>query len=188
VKLFSVLAVVFAAAAMALVAASTASGRPSGASTPPRTWARQVCTSVSVWQKKLNGRAAVLSKVTSTDLRRLRRALTVFLSGVVTDTNSLIADIDRAGTPSLPHGAAIRKGFRVGLVQTRDYFAADARKAKKLPVSDPKRFATGAAALGKAIQRQGGAITKTFSALEGKFGSSELNKAMKPIAACSALS
>lgn len=187
-KLVPALAAAALVASLAFVAASTAAPvRTAAASTPPRAWAGKVCTSVRAWQRKLTGRAATLSKVTGTDTRALRSALTKFLSGVVVDTNALIADIDRAGTPSVPHGAAIRRGFRVGLVQTRNFFAADVRRAKRLPVENPERFAAGANSLGKAIQKQGGAITKTFNGLQRKFGSTQLDRAMKPIAACSSL-
>lgn len=187
-KLVSVVALAVLVATLTVVAASVAAPlRSAAVSTPPRAWATKVCTSVHAWQKKLNGRAATLSNETGNDARALRSALTAFLSGVVVDTNALIGDVDRAGTPSVPHGAAIRQGFHAGLVQTRDFFAADVRTAKQLPVGNPKKFAAGASALGKAIQRQGGAITKTFNGLQQKYGSTELNKAMKPVAACSSL-
>lgn len=188
----SVLIALAAVAAAAGIVAATAPAAqlagPSPASTTPRVWAAQVCTAVRDWQKKLTARALTLSKVTGRNLRRLRTALAGFLAGVVLDTDALIAGVDRAGTPSVPHGAAIRGGFHAGLVQTRNYFVADARTARKLPLGNPLRFAAGTAALGKAIQKQGTAITTTFARLQKRYGSAELDRAMKPVRACSALS
>src|SRR5438132_5857326 len=115
-------------AAMAAIAGAGAQAAPAARharSTEPRAWATQVCGSVGTWQKSLQRRSAALSHVKGGDLRGLRNQLVTFLNGVVGDTNVLVASLDRAGAPSVPHGAEIQRLLHEGFVQTRSYFQED---------------------------------------------------------------
>ena len=186
-KLVGSFALVAAAAAFAGAGAQAAPATHSARSTDPRAWATQVCSSVGAWQKQLEKRSAALSHVRAGDLPGLKRQLVSFLSGVVGDTDVLVAAVDRAGAPSVPHGSNIQRLLHDGFAQTRSYFVEDVAAAKLLPVSSPSRFAAGAAALGKSIDRQGKLIGASFDSIDKRYGSTQLDGAMKPVAACAAL-
>jgi hypothetical protein len=186
-KLVGSLALVAAVAAFVGAAAQAAPAAHRAQATEPRAWASQVCSSVGVWQKKLQRRSATLSHVKAGDLPGLKRQLVTFLSGVVGDTDVLVSSVDRAGTPSVPHGTQIQRLLHEGFAQTRSYFVEDVATAKTLPVASPSKFAAGAAALGKAIGRQGNLIGAAFDKIDRQYGSTQLDGAMKPVAACAAL-
>jgi hypothetical protein len=182
--------IVVVIAVVAVLAASAAEARPAGpaaSSTAPRVWAGKVCSAVSTWQKQLTKRSASFAKLNGTSLPAIRNQLAGFFAGIVADTDALVAAVDRSGTPAVPHGADIRRTFRAALVKTRTLFAADVRRAKRLPVDSPAAFTTGVSALGKALAAQGATIAKAFGGIEKQFGSTQLTGAMRPVPACTAL-
>jgi hypothetical protein len=186
-KLVGSFALVAVAAAFAGAGAQAAPATHRAQATDARAWATQVCSSVGAWQKQLQRRSAALNHVKAGDLPGLKRQLVSFLSGVVGDTDVLVTAVDRAGAPSVPHGSDIQRLLHDGFAQTRSYFVEDVATAKLLPVSSPSKFAAGAAALGKAIGRQGNLIGAAFDRIDKRYGSTQLDGAIKPVAACAAL-
>ena len=185
-KLVGSFALAAAVAALAGAGAQAAPTAHKAQKTEPRAWAQQVCSSVGVWQKSLTRRSAALNHVNGGDLRGLRSKLVTFLNGVVSDTNVLIASVDRAGAPNVSHGADIQRLLHEGFVQTRSYFVEDVAAAKALPLGSPTKFATGASTLGKSIDRQGNLIGAAFDKIDKRYSSTELNGAMT-LPACKAL-
>jgi hypothetical protein len=185
-KLVGSFALVAAVAAFVGADAQAAPTAHRARATEPRAWAQQVCASVGTWQKQLQRRSAALNHVKAGDLRGLRSKLVTFLNGVVTDTDVLIASVDRAGAPSVAHGPDIQRLLHEGFAQTRAYFAEDVVAAKALPVGSPAKFAAGATALGKSIDRQGKLISAAFDKIDKQYGSTQLDGAMA-LPACSAL-
>jgi hypothetical protein len=176
-----------ASAAAALAIAAGAGPAPAARQTSPRAWTHTVCTSVVAWDKNITKRAAGLSKVNGRDVAGVKAKLVAFLSGVVTDTQALISTIDKAGTPSGPHGADTARALHRGLAQTKKFFALDVAKAKKLPTKPRSKFAAGAGALGSSIDTQGSKIGAIFSQLAKKYPSPAFDKALKSDPACKAL-
>lgn len=179
--------VAIAACAAALSIAAGATATPAARQTSPTAWAHTVCTSVVAWNKNITKRAAGLSGVNGRDVAGVKTKLVAFLSGVVTDTQTLISTIDKAGTPSGPHGADTARALHQGLSQTKSFFALDVAKAKKLPTKPAAKFAAGAGALGRSIDAQGSKIGTIFSQLAKKYPSPALDKAMKTDPSCKAL-
>lgn len=170
------------------VAAGSAAAAPRAGATAPGPWAKTVCISLTTWQSSLERRSKAIEASKPTNLAKLYDAFASFLANVVRDTDRLIAKTKAAGTPSVPRGAQVAGALLTGYGKLRTYFAADAAKAKHLSRTNAASFAAGAAAIGRAIERQSSQVGKTFDALDKKYRSAALDSAMKSTPACRGIS
>ena len=176
-----------AIALAACVVAGAASAAPRARTTPPNVWATKVCTSLKTWQHTLQKRSTAMTNAKPTNLASLHDAFAGFLAAVVKDTDTLIAQTKAAGTPSVPQGANVAHALVAGFTKLRTYFAGDAQKAKRLSRTNAQKFATGAAALAKQIDAQASSVGRTFDALDKRYHSAALDKAMHGAKACSGI-
>jgi hypothetical protein len=176
-----------AALTAALAVAAGASAAPASRKSTANAWAHAVCSSVGGWEKSIGTRAGALNKLSGTNLPAVKRALVNFLSGVVGDTQTVIAQLDKAGTPSAPNGAAAAKALHSAFVQTKSFYVADLAKAKALPVSPATKLLAGETALGKSIDAQNKRLVTIFGSLKTRYPSKALAKAFKTDPACRAI-
>jgi hypothetical protein len=172
----------------AAVAATTAPASSSRARTAPSAWTHAICTSIAAWERQVTKRAGGLQSLNSAGAAKVKKKLVAFLGGVVTDTQTLINSVKKAGTPAIPHGADAAGAVQRGLLQTKVFFARDLAQAKKLPVKPVSKFAAGASRLGASLDAQGTKVAAIFDSLDKRYPSIALAKAMKRDPACRILS
>lgn len=177
-----VLLLVAATAALALAASTPAAPR-----TSPNAWAHVVCSSVGTWEKSISTRAGALNKLKGTDLSAVKQALVTFLGGVVADTQTVLAMLDKAGSPSIPNGAAAARALHSGFARAKAFYLQDLAKAKALPVKPATKLLAGETALGKAINVQNTQLLTIFGSLKTRYPSKALGQAFKTDPACGAI-
>jgi hypothetical protein len=155
-------------------------------STPPAAWVQSLCTSIVDWGDAL---AAAQSDedVMTRNLERRRTAIVQFLRKATQATDTLLEDLDEAGTPDVPDGDRIRAAFRKGFNQARKAFARARKDAKKLDVDDRQEFNDAAGDIAAAISRGGGQVDETFTEAAAKYGSDELDQAYDAEPSCAGL-
>jgi hypothetical protein len=180
-------AALIAVLVLASVFAAGTSARPAARGISANAWVTQVCTAITTWKGHVVKRSTAVSKSNPTSLTQLHAALVSFLTGIVADTDRMIAATDAAGTPSVSHGKEVASALHSGLAKLRGYFAQDLSKAKKLSRTNPQKFSAGATALSAALSKQSDQIVASFDAIDKKYPSSELDRALKTAPACRGL-
>jgi hypothetical protein len=172
--------------AIAVALVSPACGGGGEERVEPGAWARDVCTSFGRWRQRLADRSRVLE----TDVAAARDRPAVvsgevarFLDDVVAMTNSLAADVGRAGTPDLEDGEALAADFRVGVADIAGVFA---QARKEVEGMSPRRRALRRklAAITTTTAQQVGAVRGVFEALEEKYDAPEIERVFAEDDAC----
>jgi hypothetical protein len=181
--------------AAALLAAGCGGGSDEGdGGVKPETWASSVCTSLASWERDLKSGAAQLNGTLEKAAARkglggVRRELSDYLGRTAARTDDVLKDIDRAGTPAGKDGGAVRGVVHDGLVKMRQILGDAQRKARRLPVGDPKAFVREVTTLGEVIDRT---ATRTGNQLdrdlERRYGDTDIGKALNQEPACKSLS
>lgn len=174
-----------AAAASALVLVL---GACAGTGVPSQTWARQVCTSIASWYSALSAATATLDQETKNgkDLPVLRTDLVGYLGRAVSATDTLVAQLDRAGIPDVSDGKALVGRLRTQLVTARQVYADAQTRAKILPVTDPAQFEQGVRDLQAGVRTSLQQVQQSFGMFTGSGGGAELRHAFSSEPACRA--
>jgi hypothetical protein len=173
-------------AALLCVPAGTASAARSDV--PARQWVAGVCGHMVSWEKALERRSRTFTgSLGGKDLTQLKGAFVSFLDDAISLSDTMLGQIDAAGTPAVPKGAAIRTALHGGLLRLRTIFIRARADAAALPATSAKRLGTGMETIGNRIQRQAGSLGKTFDLLDKRYPSKPLDQAFESAPACHSL-
>jgi hypothetical protein len=171
-------------ACVVVAAFVTVGAGASGEKTPAAEWVRSLCTSIVDWGDGLAD-ARDDEDVRARNLEKRRTAIVSFLRQATDATDTLLEDLDEAGTPDVPEGGRIRAAFRKGFKQARKAFARARNDAKELDVDDRQEFEDAAEDISSAISRGGDRVDQTFTDAAEKYGSDELDEAYNAEPTCS---
>ena len=149
--LLGVVALLAAACGGSSSSADTSSGTTASAATGTSTvtagtWIASVCTALGTWQKTLTTGTPDLSQLS--DLSKAKDSVTGYLAGVVTATQTFIADVKAAGVPDVQNGDAIAAGFQDALASTEKRSPMRRSSVEGLSTADPTSFASGLSQVG----------------------------------------
>jgi hypothetical protein len=179
------LAVAGGVAAMALAACGGGSDGSSSATTPAAEWVASVCGAISTWKTELTSGAPDFSQVT--DVESTKQTLGDYLEQVKVSTDTLIADIEAAGTPDVENGEAIAQEFKANLATVGDSFQQAKADLDALSTNDPAAFASGLQEIAGALTTAGSEAGQAFDKLATEYPDSGLDEAAADAPACAAL-
>jgi hypothetical protein len=185
VRLFAALALVFVAI-LAGCGGGNGDGGDGDGGAPPRQWATDVCGALSTWLEDLQDRQ---TQVTSdlegvTDLTEVRGVLVDFLDDAVTETDTMIGEVEAAGTPDVDMGAELQQDFVDGIGQAKTAFEEAKTTAEELPTDNQAEFAQGTSDIEQQLNTQSQAIEDAFDELDQKYDVPELDEAFDEEPAC----
>lgn len=175
-------------AAAALLAAC--SGPKHAGNVEPASWARHVCAGLGAWRTAITRDDATLTSTLRTNTStttNVKRAYTAYYGGAVTQTDALVRALKTAGDPDVengkPYAAGLRgtvAAFRQALAETRSSFAA-------LPAGGLAAYRTGARQLAQRLATATARVSAALPALDERYGSKALTRALAEDTACSSL-
>lgn len=184
-RLFAALALVFVAI-LAGCGGGGDDGGNGGDGAPPRQWATDVCGALSTWLEDLQSRQ---TQVTSdlegvTDLNEVRGVLVDFLDDAVSETDTMIGEVEAAGTPDVDRGTELQQDFVTGIGQAKTAFEEAKTTAEELPTDDQAEFAQGTSEIEEQLNTQSQAIEEAFDELDREYDVPELDEAFDEEPAC----
>lgn len=159
---------------------------PAGAA-PPGQWSTKVCTGVRDWAEALARISDDHAPPDEATPRVIKASLVDFLGEMVDATDTLLDDLESAGTPDVDQGKAIARAFRRGIGRAREIFADAQDDAEDLPTGNRARFQTRGRAIQRAIDQGGTEVQGVFTAAQSRYSSPELDRAFSRARACQAL-
>jgi hypothetical protein len=148
-----------AAAATVVVSLSLVlSNYGSAETTSPQAYAHKVCPALATWATRVGTeqskfRGDLIAR--SDDLTAAKAALLRLLGDSVSDTDSAISAIRRAGAPSATNGAKFAKLSVKALESIRTTLVSAKTKARKLATTDPTQFRAAVRSLASSIDTAG---------------------------------
>ncbi len=143
-------------------------------------WASDVCTAVGDWVTTIQEQSAsIATDFTSGTPEEGKEVLTSFIGDAVTETETLIEEVDAAGVPDVDGGEEFAQELSDAFGQARDVLADVQTQIDALP-ADPKEFQQAAAEIGPSIQEALGAVGQSISEPEAQ----ELKDAFEEEEAC----
>jgi hypothetical protein len=165
--------------------ATTAAAATAAAATPAAEWVASVCGAISTWKTELTSGAPDFSQVT--DVQSTKQTLGDYLEQVKASTDTLIADIEAAGTPDVENGEAIAQEFKANLATVGDSFQQAKADLDALSTDDPAAFASGLQEIAGALTTAGSEAGQAFDKLATEYPDSGLDEAAADAPACAAL-
>ncbi len=89
---------------------------------PPKKWARSVCTSLRDWETNIKDLTSEFRSAggSSTDAAQVKDLLVTYLGNTVSETETLLTQLDQAGTPNFKDGSKVAGLFQNGMTDVRD--------------------------------------------------------------------
>ena len=112
--------------------------------------------------------------------------LVTYLGNTVNETETLLTQLDQAGTPNFKDGSKVAGLFQKGMTDVRDLFATGQQDATNLDTTDLTQFRASTSRIGNAITQGGTKLSQTFKSAGRKYKSA--NKILGAARACRALS
>ena len=178
--------------AIAFMLGACGGGSSTPGTTPPaangveaKTWASAVCQDTLDWQNAVGQQSATFSSIVAGagSLDEAKAASVSFFEGLITRTESYLAQLRAAGTPAVTNGASLSASVISGIQQIDEAYMAAKAKAEALTTSDATTFGQQLSAIGADLTAASQRIGSSISALS----SPELETASSDIAACQQL-
>ena len=177
---------------VAVLASGTAFGAQgssvAAATVSPGQWSGQVCSALVSYKND----AAKLEKTFEANIKNpkslteVKTKFTAFLKANVTRANTLIADLQKAGTPKAPMGGQFASAIKAGFVQLRDGFKSLVGNAQSVPTGSVSDFESAFNTLQGQLNTLETQNQSTFQAAD-QFSSSQLNTAFQAQKSCKSL-
>ena len=154
------LSIAAAAIALAALAAGCGGGgskssEPEG--TPPRQWTTSVCGALDAWQTSLQNKAKTLPRevLEASSPTAAKQRIGDFLDEVIDETDTMIANVDRAGQPAVVRGRRLAANVHARLLRVKAAFEDARAKVQKVPTDDPLAFQRQLTTIGQNLLAQG---------------------------------
>ncbi len=154
---------------------------------PPKEWAHSVCTSLGDWETSIRDLTSEFRAAggSSTDPAQVKDSLVTFLGNTVSETETLLTQLDEAGTPNFKDGRKVEKLFQNAMTDVRDIFATGQQDAGTLDTADVTQFKAAASRIGNDITEGGTKLSQTFRSAGRKYKAA--NKILGAEKACRTL-
>ena len=155
---------------------------------PPKQWAQSVCTSLRDWATNIKDLTSEFRSAGggSTEATQVKNLLVTYLGNTVNETDTLLTQLDQAGTPNFKDGSKVAGLFQNGMTDVRDIFATGQQDAASLDTTDLTQFRAATTRIGNAITQGGTKLSKTFKSAARKYKAA--NKILGAERACRTLS
>ena len=155
---------------------------------PPKQWAHSVCTSLRDWETNIKDLTSQFRSAggSSTDAAQVKDLLVTYLGNTVDETDTLLTQLDQAGTPNFKDGSKVAGLFQKAMTDVRDLFATGQQDAANLDTTDLTQFRAATSRIGNAITQGGTELSSTFKSAGRKYKAA--NKILGAERACRALS
>jgi len=155
---------------------------------PPKQWARSVCTSLRDWEANIKDLTSEFRSAggSSPDAAQVKDLLVTYLGNTVNETDTLLTQLDQAGTPNFKDGSKVAGLFQKAMTDVRDLFATGQQDAANLDTTDLTQFRAATSRIGNAITQGGTKLSSTFKSAGRKYKAA--NKILGAEKACRALS
>jgi hypothetical protein len=155
---------------------------------PPKQWARSLCTSLRDWETNIKDLTSEFRSAGAgtTDAAQVKDLLVTYLGNTVSETETLLTQLDQAGTPNFKDGSKVAALFQNGMTDVRDLFATGQQDAANLDTTDLTQFRAATTRIGNAITQGGTKLSQTFRSAGRKYKAA--NKILGAERACRALS
>ncbi|MHB1486016.1 MAG: hypothetical protein ACYCZM_00445 [Acidimicrobiales bacterium] len=165
------------------------SGTTSHTGTAPRSWMTTLCQSLAQYQTSLatGTRNFEAAAPTYASLAAAKAGLVSYVQGAVGATDSVLSHVKAAGKPAVKDGSQIAQAIQTGLAQVKAAFAQAESQAAAIPTSDAASFERTAQSVNTELTNASNQAGQTFSHLDKKYPSPQLNQAAHSIGACALL-
>jgi hypothetical protein len=182
------LLVVPAEAAWAIEAHAPLAASAPAQKIPPKQWAQSVCTSLRDWATNIKDLTSEFRSTGggSTDAAQVKDLLVTYLGNTVNETDTLLTQLDQAGTPNFKDGSKVAGLFQKGMTDVRDIFATGQQDAAGLDTTDLTQFRAATSRIGNAITQGGTKLSQTFKSAGRKYKTA--NKILGAERSCRTLS
>jgi hypothetical protein len=182
------LLVVPAEAAWAIEAHAPLAASAPAQKIPPKQWAQSVCTSLRDWATNIKDLTSEFRSTGggSTDATQVKDLLVTYLGNTVNETDTLLTQLDQAGTPNFKDGSKVAGLFQKGMTDVRDIFATGQQDAAGLDTTDLTQFRAATSRIGNAITQGGTKLSQTFKSAGRKYKTA--NKILGAERSCRTLS
>ena len=155
---------------------------------PPKKWAQTVCTSLRDWEANIKDLTSEFRSAggSSPDAAQVKDLLVTYLGNTVNETDTLLTQLDQAGTPNVKDGSKVAGLFQKAMTDVRDLFATGQQDAANLDTTDLTQFRAATSRIGNAITQGGTKLSSTFKSAGRKYKAA--NKILGGERACRALS
>ncbi|MCU1355236.1 MAG: hypothetical protein JWM89_654 [Acidimicrobiales bacterium] len=142
-------------------------------------WAVAFCGSFKTWISDIQSASSgVSSDVTAGDLASAKTAIVKLFTTASSRTETLIEDVDKAGVPDIDKGDGLVTDLKGKFQDFDDAILAAKSDADALAVDDPTAFKADVQTLLDTFQAETQKVGDSFSELDAKYNSQELNDAL----------
>lgn len=134
--------------AIVLVATAACGGPENGGSTEPKQYAKAVCSGLLTWSQGITSDSTRLSTALqsgTSDVATVKRRYADFYAGTTRRTDELIRVVAAAGAPKADNGLGYARDLSAALGQARKGLADARTRFARLPSTDLRSYAAGAA-------------------------------------------
>jgi hypothetical protein len=155
---------------------------------PPKKWAQTVCTSLRDWEANIKDLTSEFRSAGagSTDAAQVKDLLVTYLGNTVNETDTLLTQLDQAGTPNFKDGSKVAVLFQNAMTDVRDLFSTGQQDAANVDTTDLTQFRAATSRIGNAITQGGTKLSQTFKSAGRKYKAA--NKILGAERACRSLS
>ena len=169
-------------------AATTEAGATDGGSADAvsaEQWVGSVCGAITTWQTSITSDLPTFSD--PSDVESVIQSLSDYLGGVITATNTMIADVKDAGVPDVDQGEAIANDFAAALQPVADSFAQAQADVDALSGGDPAAAVTELQSIGTEIQNAATQAGAAFDELASKYPDAGFDEAAANAPECASI-
>jgi hypothetical protein len=154
---------------------------------PPKQWAHSVCTSLRDWSTNIKDLTSQFRSAggSSPDAAQVKDLLVSYLGNTVSETETLLTQLDQAGTPNFKDGSKVAVLFQNAMTDVRDLFSTGQQDAANVDTTDLTQFRAATSRIGNAITQGGTKLSQTFKSAGRKYKAA--NKVLGAERACRAL-
>lgn len=167
----------------ALVISGCGSGSSSSSGVSAGSYVKAVCTAVRGWAQDIQTKSGALNLATINDTKQGKVAIEGFFNSAVTDTGTVVAKLQAAGTPNVTNGKQISTALVSSFSQIHTALNNGKTAATTLPTNSPTAFRNAGQKLANDVRNSLSGIGAGLSGLK----SSELENAAKSEPACKPL-
>ena len=121
----------------------------------------------------------------SPDAAQVKDLLVSYLGNTVSETETLLTQLDQAGTPNFKDGSKVAVLFQNAMTDVRNLFSTGQQDAANVDTTDLTQFRAATSRIGNAITQGGTKLSQTFKSAGRKYKAA--NKILGAERACRAL-
>lgn len=148
-------------------------------------WVGGVCGAIGTWQTSITTDLPTFSD--PSDVESVIQGLSDYLGGVITATNTMIADVQAAGVPDVDQGEAIANDFVAALQPVADSFQQAQADVDALSGGDPGAAVTELTNIGTEIQNAATQAGAAFDDLATKYPDAGFDEAAANAPECASI-